>query len=52
MINPITHQPLLNNSPITKYLLYSCYYDKNIKEIKILCDTQPAVKINYNINPL
>jgi hypothetical protein len=54
IINPITDKNIFYTSPITKYLLYSCYYDKNIKdvedvvEIKTLCDKPPAVKINYN----
>lgn len=54
IVNPISQKGILYTSPITKYLLYSCYYDKNIKEvedvveIKTLCDKPPAIKINYN----
>jgi hypothetical protein len=52
--NPVSKKGILYNSPITKYLLYSCYYDKNIKEvedvvdIKTLCDRPPTIKNNYN----
>ena len=51
--NPVSKKGILYTSPITKYLLYSCYYDKNIKdveevvEIKTLCDKPPAIKNNY-----
>lgn len=53
IVNPISQKGILYTSPITKYLLYSCYYDKNIKdveevvEIKTLCDKPPAIKNNY-----
>ena len=52
--NPKTEKPIYTDSPITKYILYSCYYHNNIKdvedvaEIDTLCDKPPAIKNNYN----
>jgi len=54
IINPKTNQKIYTDSPITKYLLYSCYYHNNIKdvedvaEIDTLCVKPPAIKNNYN----
>ena len=54
IINPKTEKPIYTDSPITKYILYSCYYHNNIKdvedvaEIDTLCDKPPAIKKNYN----
>ena len=54
IINPKTEKPIYTDSPITKYLLFSCYYNRGIKEvedvaeIKTLCDKPPAIKITYD----
>ena len=54
IINPKTEKLIYTDSPITKYLLFACYYNKGIKEvedvadIKTLCDKPPAIKINYD----
>jgi hypothetical protein len=54
IINPKTEKLIYTDSPITKYLLFSCYYNKGIKEvedvaeIKTLCDKPPAIKITYD----
>ena len=54
IINPKTNQKIYTDSPITKYLLFTCYYHNNIKdvedvaEIDTLCDKPPAIKNNYN----
>jgi len=53
IINPISNKTLLSTSPITKYILYSCYYDRGIKEVEdvveinTLCDKPPVIKNNY-----
>ena len=54
IINPKTTQRIYTDSPITKYILYSCYYHNNIQdvenvaEIDTLADKPPAIKKNYN----
>jgi hypothetical protein len=54
IINPKTTQRIYTDSPITKYILYSCYYHKNIKdvediaEINTLADKPPVIKKDYN----
>ena len=54
IINPKTEKPIYTDSPITKYILYTCYYHKAIKavedvaEINTLADKPPAIKNNYN----
>ena len=54
IINPKTNQKIYTDSPITKYLLFTCYYHNNIKdvediaEIDTLCNKPPAIKNNYN----
>jgi len=53
IINPKSGSVIGEKSPITKYILYSCYYDKNIKEVEnvakinTLCDQPPAIKNEY-----
>ena len=52
--NPTSDKHIYIDSPITKYLLFACYYHNNIKdvedvaEIDTLCDKPPAIKKNYN----
>ena len=54
IINPKTEKLIYTDSPITKYILYSCYYHNNIKdvedvaEINTLADKPPAIKKDYN----
>jgi len=54
IINPKSDKLIYTDSPITKYLLYSCYYNNNIKdvedvvEIDTLADKPPIIKKNYN----
>ena len=52
--NPTTKTSFIGEkSPITKYILYSCYYDRDIKEvanvakINTLSDNPPAIKNKY-----
>jgi len=53
IINPRSTSTIGNKSSITKYILYSCYYDRNIKDvanvakISTLCDEPPAIKNKY-----